>query len=81
MIVMLEHLRKMGYKIPESYDQNIKDMPKTYSAYLKQSISDVNSNTDPFSTSFVGLLTSVENMTGLDFENILFNSMNLLGTD
>lgn len=81
MIVMLEHLRKMGYKIPDSYDRNIKNMPEEYSGYLKQSISDVNAGTDPFSRSFVGMLTSVENATGLDFNNILFNSMRILGTD
>lgn len=81
MIVALEHLRKMGYKIPTSYDQNIKNMPEEYSSYLRQSISDVNAGTDPFSKSFVGMLTSVENATGLDFNNILFNSMRILGTD
>lgn len=81
MIVMLDHLRKMGYKIPTSYDQNIKNMPEEYSGYLRQSISDVNAGTDPFSKSFVGMINSVENYTGLDFQNILFNSMKILGTD
>jgi hypothetical protein len=81
MIVMLEHLRKMGYKIPDSYDQNIKNMPKTYTQYLHQSISDVNAASDPFSRSFVNMLQSVENATGLDFNNILFTSMDILGTD
>lgn len=81
MLVMLEHLRKMGYKIPDSYDQKIKDMPKNYTQILHQSIGDVNSATDPFSKMFVGMLNSVENGTGLDFDNILFNSMSILGTD
>lgn len=81
MIVMLEHLRNMGYNIPRSYDQNIKNMPSEYTAYLKQSIGDVNSATDPFSKSFVGMINSVENYTGLSFDNILFNSMKILGTD
>lgn len=81
MIVMLEHLRKMGYKIPDSYDQKIKDMPKNYTAYLRQSVDDIGRGTDPFTKSFVNILRSVENYSGLDFNNILFNTMNILGTD
>lgn len=81
MIVMLDHLRNMGYKIPSSYDQKIKNMPKTYTQYLRQSISDVGKANDPFSESFVNILKSVENYSGLDFNNILFNTMDILGTD
>jgi len=81
MITMLDHLRRLGYKIPASYDEKIKNLPQEYTGYLRQSISDVNSAGDPFSESFVGMLNSVENATGLEFNNILFNSLNLLGTD
>ena len=81
MITMLQHLRNMGYKIPTSYDQKIKDMPKNYTQYLRQSIGDVGRANDPFSESFVNIIKSIENYSGLDFNNILFNSMDLLGTD
>ncbi len=81
MITMLDHLRRLGYKIPASYDEKIKNLPQEYTGYLRQSISDVNDARDPFSESFVGMLNSVENATGLEFNNILFNSLNLLGTD
>lgn len=81
MIVMLQHLRNMGYKIPTSYDQKIKNMPKNYTRYLRQSINDVSHAKDPFSETFIKMIKSVENYSGLDFNNILFNTMNILGTD
>ena len=81
MIVMLEHLRNMGYKIPTSYDQKIKDLPKNYTLYMHQSMSDLNSGTDPFSTSFKNMINIMENYSGLDFNNLIFNTLDILGTD
>ena len=81
MLVMTEHLRNMGYKIPKSYDQKIKDMPQAYGKLLRENYENVFSAEDPFGKSFARILTDVEDGTGLDFENILFNTMDILGTD
>lgn len=81
MVVMLDHLRKMGYQIPESYNQKVQNMPAKYRQQLRESITDVNAAEDPFSGVFVGLLNTIENSTGLSFDNILFNTVNILGTD
>lgn len=84
MLVMTEHLRKMGYKIPESYDQKIKDMPQSYAKYLREAYDKVNSTSmeeDPLSALFSGVMSNVEGGTGLDFENILFNTIDVLSTD
>ena len=81
MVVMLDHLRKMGYKIPESYNQKVQNMPETYRVNLQEHIVDVEAATDPFSQSFVSMLNSIENHTGLDLNNILFNTLDILGTD
>ncbi len=81
MVVILDHLRKMGYKIPQSYNDKIKNMPSAYRAELRESIGDVGNAQDPFSKSFVGMLNTIENTTGLDFGNILFNTLDILGTD
>ena len=81
MLVFTEHLRKMGYKIPDSYDQNIKNMPQNYKRILKSSMSEINSATDPLSEGFKMLMNSFEDGTGLDLNNILFNTMDILGTD
>ena len=81
MLVLTDYLRKMGYKIPESYDQNIKDMPKNYKRILKQSYEDVYNANDPLSVTFTQIMDGVEQGTGLDLENILFNTMYILATD
>lgn len=81
MIVFTEHLRKMGYKIPDSYDQNIKNMPQNYKRRLEKSFADLQSAGDPLSESFKMLMNSFEDGTGLDINNILFNTMDILGTD
>ena len=79
--VFTDHLRKMGYKIPDSFDQNIQDMPQNYKRRLEESISDLNTAKDPLSQSFKLLMNSFEDGTGLDLNNILFNTMDILGTD
>ena len=83
MIVMLEHLRNMGYNIPDSYDQKIRDMPSDYKETLQQSLQDVTTNAgdDPLSLMFTNVYNIVEDYTGLDFNNLLFNTMDILGTD
>ena len=83
MIVMLEHLRNMGYNIPDSYDEKIKAMPSEYKATLQQSLIDVTDNAgdDPLSLMFTNMYNIMEDYTGLDFNNILMNTMDILGTD
>ena len=81
MLVITDHLRKMGYKIPESYDKNIKDMPKNYRKILEDSYDDVYQANDPLSVTFTQIMEGVEQETGLDLENILFNTMDILSTD
>lgn len=81
MIVFTEHLRKMGYKIPESYDKNIKNMPQNYRRRLKQSFADLDAAKDPLSEGFKMLMNSFEDGTGLDINNLVFNTMDILGTD
>ncbi len=81
MLVMTQHLRNLGYKIPESYDQGVKDLPKKYTQQLRSAYNSLGHGNNPFDTIFSGLLDATENFTGLDMENILFNSMDLLSTD
>lgn len=81
MITMLNHLRKMGYQIPESYDEKIKNMPSSYKTKLQDSVVDVNEAQDPISKVFIGMMGTIENATGLSFDNILFNTIDILGTD
>lgn len=84
MTVATQHLRNMGYKIPKSYDENIKNMPQNYAKNLRQSYDDIlqaNVATDPFGGMANGMMEIFEKGTGLDIENLLFNSIDVLSTD
>ena len=81
MLVATQHLRDLGYKIPESYDENIKNMPQAYARHLREAYNGLGHQGNPFDTMFSGLLDVVEDQSGLDMENILFNSIDILSTD
>lgn len=84
MITALEHLRSMGYKIPDSYDAKIMSMPRDYAIELRDSydqIMQADVKTDPLGGMTNGLIEVFENETGLDLENLMFNSLDILGTD
>lgn len=81
MVIGLQHLRNMGYKIPESYDQKVREMPQAYGNMLRENYSKVYQLSDPLGKGFTRIMDNVEDGTGLDFENLLFNSINVLSTD
>lgn len=81
MIIGLKQLRKMGYKIPESYDQKVRDMPQAYGNLLKENYSKVYQLSDPLGKGFTRMMDGVEDGTGLDIENLLFNSISVLSSD
>lgn len=78
MKVMLQHLRNLGYKIPESYDTKFQDFLSDYASDLKDAYNGLGHQNNPFDTMFSGFLDVVEDQTELDMENILFNSIDLI---
>lgn len=81
MLVATQHLRDLGYKIPASYDAKIKNMPQAYAKHLRKAYDGLGHQNNPFDTMFSGFLDVVEDQSGLDMENILFNSIDILSTD
>lgn len=81
MVVMTQHFRDLGYKIPADYDQKIMDMPQAYGRILRNAYNDIGHGSSPMDTMFAGMLDAFEAGTGLDVENLLFNSIDLLSTD
>ncbi|MBE6452912.1 MAG: hypothetical protein E7012_05450 [Alphaproteobacteria bacterium] len=81
MLVATQHLRDMGYKIPTSYDEKIKNLPSAYSSQLRDAYNSLGHNGNPLDTIFSGFLDVFEDGSGLDVENILFNTMNIISTD
>lgn len=79
--VMLDHLRSLGYKIPESYNDKFSNFLSDYRAELEQAYNGLGHQNNPFDTMFSGFLDVVEDGTGLDMENLLFNSFDLMSRD
>lgn len=79
--VMLDHLRSLGYKIPESYNNKFSSFLTDYRSELEKAYNGLGHQNNPFDTMFSGMLDVVEEGTGLDMENLLFNSFDLMSRD
>ena len=79
--IMLDHLRSLGYKIPESYDNQYSNFLSDYKTELREAYNGLGHQNNPFDTMFSGMLDVVEEGTGLDVENLLFNSLDLLSRE
>jgi hypothetical protein len=78
---MLDHLRNLGYKIPESYNNKYSTFLSDYKEELRNAYSSLGRQNNPLDTMFSGILDVFEEGTGLDFENLLFNSFDLMSRE
>ncbi|MCQ2740999.1 MAG: hypothetical protein MJ210_02655 [Alphaproteobacteria bacterium] len=78
---MIQHLRNLGYKIPESYDNKFQNLTKDYAKDLRTAYDGLGHQHNPFDTMFSGFLDIVEEQSGLDMENLLFNSVDLMSRE
>ena len=78
MISITQHLRNMGYKIPTSFENKIKNAPKNVQNRIFKAMGTMAGSRDPFSKGVQGALKTFEKETGLSAENLLGNSLNLL---
>ncbi len=81
MKVMLQHLRDLGYKIPAGYDDKFQNFTANYAKDLRRAYDGLGHQNNPFDTMFSGFLDVVEDQSGLDMENLLFNSIDLISKD
>ena len=81
MNVMIQHLRNLGYKIPEKYNNGFQNLTQNYAKDLRKAYDGLGHQHNPFDTMFSGFLDIVEEQSGLDMENLLFNSVDLISND
>ncbi|MFI3241066.1 MAG: hypothetical protein R3Y43_00695 [Alphaproteobacteria bacterium] len=84
MVVMLDHLRSLGYKIPENYNEGVMGAPARYGAKLKSEYNELmhqNIKDNPLGGLTKEFINMFDDYTGLETENLLMNSVKLLGTD
>lgn len=78
MLSITEHLRRMGYKIPTSFEGRIKAAPEAVRERIMKAMKDMERSNDPFSRSAQFARETIENETGMTFENVIGNSLDLL---
>jgi len=82
MLIMTDHLRKLGYKIPPEFDEFIRKSPENLRKKIMGALQDIRDSSDNKSDiveySFARVLSVVEKQTGFDLTNIFDTTFNLL---
>ena len=78
ILSITQHLRRMGYKIPDSLEERIKAAPAATKKKVMRSLADVRASKDLPSTMANFVMDHFENETGLSIDNLLGNSLDLL---
>lgn len=78
ILSITEHLRRMGYKIPTSFEEKVKAAPEAVRDRIKKAMSDMAAADDPFSKSAQFARETIEKETGMTFDNVIGNSLDLL---
>ena len=78
MLAILQHLRNMGYKIPTTAEDRIKSAPAAVRNRIFKAMKDLDRQKDPFSKGARFALKQFEDETGLSYENLIGNSLNLM---
>jgi len=78
ILAITQHLRNMGYNIPTSFEERVKRAPSAVRSRIFKAMKDLRRQDDPFSAGARFALKQFEKETGLSYENLLGNSLNLL---
>lgn len=78
MLSITQHLRNMGYKIPTSFESKVKNAPAAVRNRIFKAMNELKKQNDPFSNGAKIALKQFEKETGLDYENLVGNSLNLI---
>lgn len=78
ILSITQHLRNMGYQIPDSFEAKVKAAPEGVRKRINKALVDLKRNDDPFSKSAQFVKMHFENETGMTFENLIGNSLDLI---
>lgn len=83
ILLMTEHLRKVGFQIPKSYDDGIRNAPAWFRQRYMRVLNDMNNayrsgKTTPETFWFSTVKNRVENATGLSLENFVDTSFKIM---
>ena len=81
ILLMTNHLRKVGYQIPAEYDDYIKEAPTWYKEKYLSALQELNSATmdkDPITGIAQNFRKFIEEKTGVSLENFVNTSFNVI---
>lgn len=78
ILSITQHLRRMGYKIPKSFESRVKKAPEGVRKRIFNAMKEMKRQDDPFSKGARFALEQFEDETGLSYENLIGNSLDLM---
>jgi len=78
ILLMSQHLRNMGYQIPEGLDNVINTAPAWLRNEIWASMQHLQSSSNPVALASVGFAEIFESRTGFSIENLIGNSLRLI---
>lgn len=78
MLLMSQHLRNMGYQIPDGLDTLISTAPARLRQEIWASMKQLQNSTNPVALVSVGFAEIFESRTGFSIENLIGNSLRLI---
>lgn len=78
VLLMTQHLRNMGYKIPDGLDKVITTSPAWVRYQIIESMKMLQSSNNPVATASNGFAKIFESRTGLSLDNLIMNSIRII---
>lgn len=78
ILLMSQHLRNMGYQIPEGLDNIVNTAPAWLKKEIWASMKHLQNSSNPVATASVGFAEIFESRTGFSIENLIGNSLRLI---
>ena len=78
MLLMTQHLRNMGYQIPDGLDNLINTAPEKLRREISIAMNQVKSSSHPFAIAERNLEQIFEKNTGLSLTNLIGNSLRII---
>lgn len=78
MLLMTQHLRKLGYQIPDGLDAIINTAPARLRRDIMNSLIELQRSDNPVAVASMGYAKLFEKHTGFSIENLITNSLRIL---
>lgn len=78
LLLMTQHLRNMGYQIPQGLDELINTAPARLRHEIWASMQQLQSSSNPVAAASVGFAEIFESRTGFSIQNLIGNSLRIM---